>query len=370
MKRARKIRYAVVGLGHITQVAILPAFKHANRNSELTALVSGDEKKLKVLSKKYGGIRTYTYAQYEACLRSGDIDAVYIALPNTMHVDYAVQAAEAGIHVLCEKPMAMTAYGCNEMIEAAAQKKTQLMIAYRLHFEQATLNALKVVRSGRLGQLRILSSTFSTQVNDPDNIRLRREVGGGVLNDIGIYCINAARMLYEAEPIAVQGCFIQGTDFKRFSEVPEMVSATLHFPDERLATFSCSFAAAGTSMLQLLGTKGVLTMSPAFTYTEPITQRLTINEKATVKTFRRRDQFAPELLHFSDCILKGTSPEPSGKEGLADVRIIEAITASAEANGGLVALEQQTADKAPSAKQELFRPPVKMPKVFHTVSPH
>src|SRR4051794_37982174 len=109
----RTIRYAVIGLGHIAQSAVLPAFANASSNSELTALVSGDPQKLDQLSKQYSVPHTYSYAQYDECLASGAIDAVYIALPNSMHREYSVRAAEAGIHVLCEKPMAISEDECN-----------------------------------------------------------------------------------------------------------------------------------------------------------------------------------------------------------------------------------------------------------------
>jgi predicted dehydrogenase len=131
----KRIRYGVVGLGHIAQVAVLPAFAHA-RNSELTALISNDETKLRELSGRYRVPHTYSYEEYDQCLREGHIDAVYIALPNSMHCEYATRAARAGIHVLCEKPMAVTERECQQMIRAARQARIKLMIAYRLHLER------------------------------------------------------------------------------------------------------------------------------------------------------------------------------------------------------------------------------------------
>src|SRR4051812_18880926 len=128
------VRYAVVGMGHIAQVAVLPAFAHARRNSRLVALVSDDRAKLAALARKYQIDRTYSYDQYEECL--SQVDAVYIALPNSMHAEYTVRAARAGVHVLCEKPMAVTARECRRMIEACRTRRVKLMIAYRLHFEE------------------------------------------------------------------------------------------------------------------------------------------------------------------------------------------------------------------------------------------
>src|SRR5207302_10698411 len=134
-----RVRYAVVGLGHIAQIAVLPSFRHAIENSELRALISSDPTKLRKLARKYGVSRTCTYEQYDEFLQSGEVDAVYIALPNHLHCEYAVRAAEAGVHVLCEKPMAVTEEECQKMITAAASSDVRLMIAYRLHFEAANL---------------------------------------------------------------------------------------------------------------------------------------------------------------------------------------------------------------------------------------
>jgi len=128
----RVIRYAVVGLGHIAQVAVLPAFAHARRNSRLTAVVSGDRTKRREIAKRYRLDQTFTYDEFDECLRA--VDAVYIALPNSMHAEYTIRAARAGVHVLCEKPMAVTADECRRMIAACRKADVKLMIAYRLHF--------------------------------------------------------------------------------------------------------------------------------------------------------------------------------------------------------------------------------------------
>src|SRR5262245_9626467 len=188
-RNRRKIRYAVVGLGHIAQVAVLPAFAHA-ANSQLAALVSDDPQKLKILSRRYQVDQVFSYDEYEDCLRSGAVDAVYIALPNHLHAEYSIRAARAGIHVLCEKPMAVTEKECRAMAQAAERGGIKLMIAYRLHFEKANMTAVTLVRSRKLGEPRFFTSEFSLQVR-PDNIRTDKEKGGGTLYDIGIYCINA-----------------------------------------------------------------------------------------------------------------------------------------------------------------------------------
>jgi predicted dehydrogenase len=154
LSRKKAVRYAVIGLGHIAQAAVLPAFKHARRNSVLTALVSGERKKLDALGRRYGVKQLCSYDEADELFASGKIDAAYIALPNNMHEDFTVRAARAGVHVLCEKPMAVTAAECEHMIRATAAANVKLMIAYRLHFERANLEAAKLARAGTLGELR------------------------------------------------------------------------------------------------------------------------------------------------------------------------------------------------------------------------
>ena len=146
-----RVRYAVVGLGYISQIAVLPAFAHARSNSTLTALVSGDPKKLKSLSRKYGTKYNYSYEQYADCLASGEIDAVYIALPNHMHRAYTEAGPQAGIHILCEKPMALDEADCHAMMAEVERAKVKLMIAYRLHFERGNLHCCGVRERGKAG---------------------------------------------------------------------------------------------------------------------------------------------------------------------------------------------------------------------------
>jgi predicted dehydrogenase len=362
-----KVRYAVVGLGHIAQVAVLPAFAHAE-NSELAALVSDDPEKLAKLGRRYKVKARFSYDRYDECLRSGVIDAVYIALPNHLHRLYAERAARAGVHVLCEKPMAVTEEDCLSMIRVAEENRVKLMVAYRLHFEEANLKAIELVQGGKLGDARLFDSVFTMQVKEGD-IRLSpRELGGGTLYDIGIYCINAVRNIYGAEPMEVVAFSANNGD-PRFQQCEEMTSAILRFPGrERLASFTCSFGAADVSTYRVVGTNGDLVMDPAYEYAEELVQRVTINGKTRQRKFPKRDQFAPELVSFSECILTGAAPEPSGWEGLADVRVIRALYRSAD-TGQPVSLEPFEKQDRPSLDQELTRPPVRKPELVNTESP-
>jgi predicted dehydrogenase len=361
----RKVRYAVVGLGHIAQIAVLPAFRNAE-NSELFALVSGKSDKLEKIGKKYSLEHLYSYEDYSRAL--SNVDAVYLALPNHLHREYAVRAAAAGVHVLCEKPMAVTSEECREMIEAAKQNHAKLMIAYRLHFEAGNIEAIRLAKSGRLGELRIFTSEFAQQVSK-GNVRVSEPVarGGGPVYDMGVYCINAARYLFGSEPTEVLAVTGNNGD-ERFQRVEEMTSVVMRFPQERLATFTCSFGAVDIGRYALIGTKGVLQADPAYEYAIAIKHQLTVGEKTKTHTFPKRDQFAAQLVYFSDCILKDKDPEPSGLEGLADARIVEAIYESARMKRA-IDIPELPGKKRPSLSQEIHRPAQGKPRVVHAKPP-
>jgi glucose-fructose oxidoreductase len=365
-RESKKIRYAVVGLGYIAQVAVLPAFANAKKNSELTALVSDDPEKLAKLGRKYKVKQTFSYDEYDQLLQSGEIDAVYIALPNHLHNEYTIRAARAGVHVLCEKPMAVTDAECIEMVRECDEHKVKLMVAYRLHFDKANLAAIEIVRSGKIGEPRIFNSVFTMQVEDKDNIRLKSSTGGGTMYDIGIYCINAARYLFQAEPTEVIAATANSGD-ARFTEVEEMASAVLRFPEDRLASFTVSFGAADVSAYEVVGTEGSLRMDPAYEYAGETKYTIKVKGKGRERTFAQHDQFGPELLYFSDCILNHQEPEPSGREGLADVRIIQAIYEAAETRRP-VRLELAR-DVYPDSSQEINKPAVKEPELVKAASP-
>jgi len=364
----RRVRYAVVGLGHIAQVAVLPAFRHAAENSELAALVSDDPVKRDALARRYRLSKVYDYRGFADCLAGDEIDAVYIALPNHLHRDYAVAAAEAGKHVLCEKPLAVTERDCEEIIDAASRNGVRLMTAYRLHFEGANLEAIETVRSGRLGVPRIFASVFTMPVEDEENIRLNsHEKGGGPIYDIGIYCINAARYLFRDEPTEAFA-WSASRDAKRFAKSPEMMACQLRFPEERLASFLCSFGAADEGWYEVVGTKGFLHLDPAYEYAQPLELSVTVDGRTRKRRFAKRDQFAAELVHFSDAVLRGKDPEPSGREGLADVRVIRALLESAESRRP-VRLDEFERRRRPSPSQEIRKPPVSKPRLIHVDAP-
>ena len=356
------VRYAVVGLGHIAQVAVLPAFAHARRNSTLAALVSDDAAKRKELARRYK-VPAFSYDDFDQVLE--EVDAVYIALPNSMHAEYTIRAANAGVHVLCEKPMAVTTDECERMIEACRTNRVKLMIAYRLHFEEINLKGVDLVRRGRIGEPRYFNSSFSMTVRG-GNIRTKRELGGGTLYDIGIYCINAARYLFRAEPLEVSAVSVHSGS-RKLADVDETTAAILRFDGGRVASFVCSFNAADEASYRVVGTKGQLVVDDAYEYAKGLSYELTVGERTTRKRIGKRDQFAPELLHFSDCIRRNVEPEPSGEEGLQDVRIIEALYESAD-TGKVVTLPAHREARRPSGRQIIRRRGVRKPSLVRARS--
>jgi predicted dehydrogenase len=355
-REARKpLRMAVAGLGHFAQVAVLPGISQLG-SVELAALVSGNADKRAELGDRYGVERRLDYDGLDELLASGEVDALYVAVPNDLHAPLTLKAASHGVHVLCEKPMAPTVAECERMIDACRDAGVRLMIAYRLHFEAGNLAAIELVQSGGIGQPRLFNSTFTMQVRE-GNIRVQDRPGAGPLYDIGVYCINAARYVLREEPVEVAATAASHRDDPRFLSVDESVAVTLRFDSGALASFVCSFGAADRAHYEVVGTKGTVLVDSAYEYASPITVKQILGEeKPRVRRFAKRDQIAAEIEYFARCIAEGIDPEPSGVEGLADVRIIEAIVESAR-SGRRIELPPLQRSKRPEPDQEIHVPP-------------
>src|SRR5688572_23875488 len=361
-----KVRYAVVGLGYIAQAAVLPSFAHARRNSSLHAIVSGSPEKLNEVGDKYRIPVRATYDDYERCLQ--EVDAVYLCTPNSEHSDYAARAAQAGKHILCKKPLAVTQDECERMIRAAKDNNVKIMTAYRLHFEPLFLEVLDIVRSGKIGEPRFFTSNFSMHAK-PGGIRTKRELGGGTLYDLGIYCINTARLMFGAEPTEVFASSIDGAR-SNMPEIDEMTSGLMRFDGDRLATFTTSFNANGVSDFRVVGTEGSIHAEPAYEYAEALGYTLTVGDNVRKKKGRRRDQFAAEIAYFSDCILNGKDPEPSAEEGCWDVRVVSALYQSAQTDK-VVELNHFGPEDPPMRRQAIDMPPVaREPELVAVEKPH
>ena len=368
-KSAPPLRFAVVGLGHIAQAAVLPAFRHARSHAKLTALVSGTQAKLRQLGQRYGVERLYSYADADKLFDSGAIDAVYIATPNSEHAEWTIRAAESGLHVLCEKPLATSVRDCERMIDVCDRNNVRLMTAYRLHFERCNLEVAELVRKKRIGEARYFDSQFSMQVKR-GNIRTQSQLGGGPEWDIGIYCQNAARYVFADEPTQVWATATDSGD-ARFAEIHETVHVILKFPGERIANFICSFGAHDRSRYEIVGTKGSIVVDPAYDYAAGLAYELTVGERKQRKKFSKSDQFAPELIYFAQCVRQGKTPEPSGKEGLIDVAIIEAIHESMSSGQWVELTTTPTRQQRPTLRQEIRRPAVpRQPPMVQAESGH
>lgn len=361
MASARKIRYAVIGAGNIAQVAVLPAFAHARENSELIAIISGDDEKRSALAKRYELGLTGSYDQVEQVLQRGKIDAVYIATPNELHKPFALRAAALGVHVLCEKPLATSVADGEEIAAACSTAGVKLMVAYRLHFEEGTLSAIELVKSGKIGDPRVFDAVFGHTVR-PGDIRTRPELGGGAMFDLGVYCVNAVRNLFQEEPVQAFATsqMKDGTD--------DSTTALLHFPHGRIAHFSVSNSIAGISSYRVAGTEGDLRVEPAFEYSDKVEYHLTLEGKTSSTKFGKRDQFAPELEYFSRCILQDRQPEPDAEEAIDDLRVIEAILRSAQ-TASPVALAPRRRTRRPSMAQESSERTVGKQETIHAPSP-
>jgi predicted dehydrogenase len=367
LKSARKIRYAVVALGDIAQEAMMPGVEHTG-NSQITALVSGDLDKARKVAEKYDVADVYTYDQFDELLASGKIDAIYLATPNWRHAEFIVPALKAGVHVLTEKPLEISTEKCKEIAKVANASTAKLMVAYRLHFEPATLSAIERIRSSDLGDVRLFSSTFVQKV-DPANHRAKSGVEAGPVFDMGPYPVNAARYVFEAEPLEVVSAVGVRHPDAGLGDFDDTVSVTLRFPGDRLAQFVLSYTLNTLDSFFALGTKGNLAMQPCYMYGKPLQHTVTIGQDEKSESFRNTDHFGGELKYFSDCILNDTHPEPDFEEGYADVRVLEGIVKAIE-TGRPVTLEpfERTRRIDTKAQLETLRA-VKSPELVDTSNP-
>ena len=360
----KKIRYGFVALGDIAQESMLPAVEHTG-NSAIGALVTDDPVKAGRLAERYSVQHTYNYEQFPKMLASGNIDAVYIATPNWRHAEFVLPALAAGIHVLVEKPLEIDTARCQQILDAQRAAKAKLMVAYRLHFEPATVAAIERVRSGELGQVHLFTSTFAQMV-DPANHRAKTEVAGPVL-DMGPYPVNAVRNLFSAEPTEV---FAFGSRHANsgLGDFDDTVTVTLRFPEGRLAQFVVSYYGNAIDTYTMLGTKGSLQVQPGYIYGKSLEHSLTIGEKKDNITYKNTDHFGGEMKYFSDCILHEIDPEPDAEEGLADVRVLEAIQRSLK-TGEVQTLPPFVRSKHIDPDQVVRLGALKPPEPVHASSP-
>jgi glucose-fructose oxidoreductase len=318
--------YAVVGLGSYATRQIMPAFKNCDQ-ARLVALVSGTPAKLDRYGAEYGVPAThrYSYADFDKIRDNPDIDAVYIILPNSLHAEYTIRAARAGKHVMCEKPMAVSVAECEAMIAACRKAGRKLMIGYRSRFEQHNRLAIELARGGHVGPTRLVTAQHGFNAQ-PNQWRLDRALsGGGSLMDIGIYSLNAARYLTGEEPVEVSAVEATDRTDPRFRTVEDRVSFLLRFPSGIEANCVSSYG-SNHNGYRVIGTDGWIDMEPATSY-EGQTMRIRKDGVVTPRPLPppRRTQFAAQLDHLAESVAAGKEPLTAGEEGLADLRVMEAI---------------------------------------------
>lgn len=322
----RKIGYAVVGLGSYATRQIMPNFANCE-HSRLVALVSGTPAKLEQYGTQYDVPKThrYSYADFDKIKDNPDIDAVYIILPNALHAEYSIRAAQAGKHVMCEKPMAISVAECQAMIAASKKANRKLMIGYRSRFEPYNRLAIDLAQKGYVGKTQLISSAHGFPIR-PGQWRIDKPLsGGGSMMDIGIYSLNAARYLTGENPVEVTA--VESTDKSdpRFLTVEDRIAFLLRFPSGIVADCISSYSSNHNSY-RVSGTEGWIDMEPATSYVGQ-TMRIKKGEKPENRTLPEggKTQFAGQLDHLSQCIMENRTPIVAGEEGLTDMRIIEAI---------------------------------------------
>lgn len=329
----RKIGYCIVGLGRISMQHFMPAVKMSNK-SRVTTLVSGHREKAERIAAEYGvpSNSIYSYENYDEIGKNPDIDAVYIALPNSMHAEFSIRAAKAGKHVLCEKPMATSVEDSRAMIRACEDAGKKLMIAYRCQYEPANLRAVQLIRDGKLGSIQSIESAFGFPIA-PNEWRLDRKLaGGGPLMDVGIYCLNASRYLTGVEPEAVTGYSSVIDHDGRFAQVEETLSWTMKFPGGVLASCTCTYGSPMTGYFRVRGSRGTLMMEPAFNYDKlHLSGQFEGGEPLDFAPDERDPaHFLREADHLADCILQNKEPKSSGQEGLRDMELMARIYRACE----------------------------------------
>jgi predicted dehydrogenase len=322
----KKLGWAIVGLGRLAINQILPAFGRCEK-SRVVAFVSGSPEKAQKLALRYGVSpkNIYNYQNYDTLKNNPEVDIIYIVLPNGMHAEYTIRGAQAGKHILCEKPMANTPQDCQEMIDACRKAGRKLMVAYRVRYEPFNQKAIEMARNQEVGPTKVIVSDHGFNIGDPNQWRLKKDLaGGGSLMDIGIYSLQASRYLTGEEPTDINAMAFSTPGDIRFKEVEETINFQLRFPSGVLAQCTSSYGYAGQNRIRLVGTKGWFELEPATSYTG---LRLRVRKGPVIeeRDLPQRDHFAAEMDHLSECVMVGKEPLTPGEEGWKDLKVMMAI---------------------------------------------
>ncbi len=313
------VRWGIISTADINRKVIPGA--HASEKVELIAVAGRDQSRAEHYAREWGIERAY--GSYEALLADTDVEAVYISLPNTMHVEWSIRAVEAGKHVLCEKPFDRRPGEVERAFDAADGAGRVLMEAFMYRHNPQTRRLEELVRGGAIGELRVIRSAFSYSLYDPENIRLRTDVDGGSLMDVGCYCVNGSRLL-AGEPTVVYGQQVvgpSGTDW--------VFAGALTFPGDVAGLFDCGTSLAERDELEVIGTEGSLFLDDPWHCLRPVIE---LRREGTVERIEidPADSYRLELENLSDAIRGEAAPLLGREDAVAQARVIEALFRSAE----------------------------------------
>jgi predicted dehydrogenase len=325
----KKVRWGVLSTAAIGVKKVIPGMQ-LGQYSEIAAIASRGLEKAQAAAGELGIAKAY--GSYEELLADPDIDAIYNPLPNQLHVPWTAKAAEAGKHVLCEKPLSLTVAEAESLLEVRRRTGVKIGEAFMIRSFTQWLRLQELLREGRIGELRAVTAFFSYFNTDPSNIRNMVETGGGALYDIGCYCIQSARTGYGTQPTRVVGLIerdpAMGTD--------RLTSALMEFPGGH-ATFTCSTQTIPYQRVHFVGTKGRIEIEIPFNAPKDRPTRLFIDEIGDIfgsgivtEEFPTADQYTMQGDAFSKAILEGGEVPVPLEDGIANMAVIEAIFRSAE----------------------------------------
>jgi predicted dehydrogenase len=317
---AGPVRFGIISTAHINRLVIPGA--HASDEVELVAVASRDRARAEAYAREWEIERAY--GSYDALLDDPDIEAVYISLPNNMHCEWSVRSVEAGKHVLCEKPLGRSAAEVEEAFDAAERAGRLLMEAFMYRHNPQTARLVELVHEGAIGELRFIRSAFSYPLFDVDNIRLRTDVDGGSLMDVGCYCVDGSRLL-AGEPESVYGeAYLgpTGTDW--------VFAGTLRFAGGVLAQFDSGTCLPDRGELDAVGTEGSLFLDDPWHCRRPVLELRRTDGVERIE-LRPEDSYRLELENLSRAIRGGAQPLLGREDGVAQARVLEALFQSVEA---------------------------------------
>jgi len=314
----KKIRWGILGVAKIATTKVIPAMQRAE-NVEIAAIASRDLNKARTAAEKLA--IPQAYGSYEELLADRSIDAIYNPLPNHLHVPWSIRAAEAGKHVLCEKPIGLSVAETRDLIAARDQANVKIGEAFMVRTHPQWLRSAEIVRSGRIGELRVVSGYFSYFNRDPKNVRNIASIGGGGIMDIGCYPITISRMIFADEPVRVHAFLDRDPDFK----TDRLASVILQFPQGQ-ASFTCSTQLVPYQKMHLFGTTGRIEVEIPFNAPPDKPTRIFVNDE--VEEFPVCDQYTIQGELFSRAILENTEVPVPLEDALKNMAVIEKILAS------------------------------------------